>query len=64
MSAKISASERVHIPLVRPPRWPEQTRSGAQPPRNTSAPRSATRVSWLPRTMMQSAFASAWPTWW
>ncbi len=63
-SAKISASGRLHIWLVRAPRWPEKTTSGAQPPRNTSAPRSATRVSWLPRTMMQSAFSSAWWTWW
>ena len=36
-------------------RWPEQTRRGAHPSRNTSAPRSATRVSWLPSTRMQSA---------
>jgi hypothetical protein len=63
-SAKISASGRVQISLVSEPRLPEKTTSGAQPSRNTSAARSATRVSWLPRTNMASALARVWPRWW
>ena len=59
-SAKTSASGRSQSSFVSVPRFPEKTIQGAQPSRKSSAPRSATRVSWLPRTRMASARSSVW----
>ncbi len=61
IAANTSASGVVISCRVIEPRPPEKISSGAIPCRNSSAPRSATRVSWLHRTMMASAGETAWP---
>ena len=53
--ANWSASGSLHRCLVIAPSPPEKMSSGAQPSRNSCAPRSATAVSWLQSTRMTSA---------